>query len=375
VVLPPAPTSTTRPGATPGLDASKIISGLAVPTGAESVWLVDVNDPIGILMATAMGRTIGASIVAYDARDVLGHPVVGEAVAGRSMDAIRLVGGIPEAGEWELSLLVSGLQVPGGGYHILPEDSPRRYVAFYGHPETVGLGVLGEQGPQATLERMQSFLDAYTGDGREVIPTFEFIASVASAGATDDGDYSYEWPIGTFDEWVRLAEENDVYIILDLQPGRDDFLTQAKQYEELLRLPFVGLALDPEWRLEPDQVHLRQVGHVDAAEVNLVVDWLADLVRDNGLPQKMLIVHQFRLTMIQNRETLKQRPELQMIVQMDGDGTEAQKDDTFGAITKGAEGVHWSWGWKNFFDEDEPGPPSPESTMGKVPTPVYVSYQ
>ena len=29
-----------------------------------------------------------------------------------------------------------------------------------------------------------------------------------------------------------------MYVILDLQPGREDFATQAKQYEESLKLPF-----------------------------------------------------------------------------------------------------------------------------------------
>ena len=374
VVLPQVLASTTQPSLSPNFDEAAIISGLAVPTGAESVWLVDADNPVEILMASANGRTIGASIVAYDSADVLGYPEVGDALAGRPTGAIRFVGTVPNADEWEFQVLISGLQVPGGGFHILSEDTPRRYVAFYGHPETTALGVLGEQGPEATLDRMQTFLNAYAGDGRVTIPTFEMLASVASASITD-GDYSYEWPIETFDDWVRVAEENDAYIVLDLQPGRDDFLNQAKQYEELLKLPFVGLALDPEWRLKPNQVHLKQVGRVEAAEVNLVVDWLADLVRENGLPQKMLIVHQFRLQMIQNRETLKQRPELQLIIQMDGDGTEPQKDDTYRVLTQGTEGAHWSWGWKNFFDEDEPGPPAPESTMGKMPTPVYVSYQ
>src|SRR5690606_13583974 len=129
------------------------------------------------------------------------------------------------------------------------------------------------------------------------------------------------------------------------------------------------------WRLTDTQVHLEQVGRVEAAEVNEVVDWLADLVRDNGLPQKMIMVHQFRTSMIQNRQDLKHRPELQMIVQMDGDGTEPQKNATWGQLLADADDVHWEWGWKNFFDEDEPGPPSPENTMGKEPTPVYVSYQ
>jgi hypothetical protein len=222
---------------------------------------------------------------------------------------------------------------------------------------------------------MAPFLAEYAADGSVVIPTFEMIASVASAQATDDGDYSFEWPISTFDEWIATAAASGAYVILDLQPGREDFLTQAQQYEELLRLPFVGLALDPEWRLQPDQVHLRQVGQVQAAEVNTVVDWLADLVRDNGLPQKLLVVHQFQTRMIGERESLKQRPELQMVIQMDGQGPIHTKDETYSVLTRGTEDAHWRWGWKNFFDEDSPATATPAYTIAKIPVPVFVSYQ
>ncbi len=367
-----SPSDTTIP---PDLDSARIVSGLAVPTVSESVWLVDAADPVTILLASANGRSIGASVIAYDPDDVLGYPEVGDAIAGRPPGAIRYVGSAPEVDEWEIAVLANGVQVPGGGFRILPEDQARRYVAFYGHPVTSALGALGEQPPPSTWTRMQPFLADYAGDGARVIPTFEMIASVASASATDDGDFSYEWPIETFDEYIDLAKEKDGYVILDLQSGRDDFLSQAKQYEELLKLPFVGLAVDPEWRLKPDQVHLRQTGTVTAAEINEVVDWLADLVRENALPQKIIMVQQFRESMIQNRDDLKERPELQMIIQMDGDGSEASKDATYARLTAGTENAHWSWGWKNFFDEDEPGPPSPENTMGKDPVPVFVSYQ
>ncbi|WP_414172529.1 hypothetical protein [Clavibacter tessellarius] len=92
--------------------------------------------------------------------------------------------------------------------------------------------------------------------------------------------------------------------MIDLQPGRTDFLTQAKRYESVLAQPGVGLALDPEWRLGPDQVPLKQIGSVSAAEVDATTDWLAGLVRDRGLPQKMLVLHQFRLSMITDRASL-----------------------------------------------------------------------
>jgi hypothetical protein len=375
IAVPPtvdAPSPTT---AGPTLDEAEIVTGLAVPSEAPSVWLVDVGRPQTMLLASAVGRTLDSSVLAIDGEDVLGYPELGVALIGRSGVSTRFIGGIPETSQWELAVLANGQQVPGGGFHILPESEKRRYFAFYGHPNTTALGVLGEQGPAETFERMQSFISDYGGDGSKVIPTFEMIASVASAGATEDNDHSYEWPIDTFEAWIDFAADNDMYVVLDLQSGQDDFLSQAVQYEELLRLPFVGLALDPEWRLDPDQQHLQQIGRVEAAEVNEVIDWLADLVRDHGLPQKMMIVHQFSPSMIQNRQDLIERPELQLIIQMDGDGTEAQKDGTWQQLLRGADEVHWEWGWKNFFDEDEPGPPSPESTMGKVPTPIYVSYQ
>jgi hypothetical protein len=221
---------------------------------------------------------------------------------------------------------------------------------------------------------MQPLITEYGADGAQVIPTFEIIASVASAGPTD-GDYSEEANPAVFEEWVRFASENGMYVVLDLQPGREDFLTQAKQYQDLLMLPNVGLALDPEWRLLPDQVHLRQVGSVQAAEVNTVVDWLATLVRDNGLPQKLLIVHQFKFSMIEGRETLQQRPELQMVIQMDGQGPVPTKDETYAALTAGTESAHWRWGWKNFFDEDSPETATPAYTIAHEPVPVFVSYQ
>lgn len=375
VVLPQSdPTMNTTAPVTPVIDPTAVVSGLAQPSGSEFAWLVDASQPVAALSAAATGRAIGASVVAYDPGNVLGHSEVGSALAGRPTDAIRYIGTEPAGSSWEISALIRGLQVPGGGFHVFPAGQPRRYVAFYGHPETTGLGALGEQGPEATLERMAPLITEYGADGSQVIPTFEIIASVASATATD-GDYSEEWPPGSFDEWIRVAEATGAYVILDLQPGREDFLSQARQYEELLKLPFVGLALDPEWRLKPDQVHLNQVGQVDAAEVNTVVHWLADLVRDNGLPQKMLIVHQFQHRMIVDRETIEQRPELQVVIQMDGQGPIPTKEETYAVLTRGTEEAHWRWGWKNFFDEDSPETASPAFTIDREPVPVFVSYQ
>ena len=236
------------------------------------------------------------------------------------------------------------------------------------------LGVLGEQGPEEGVERLAEIASGYEEDGALILPTFEIIATVASAGAGRDGDYSAETDRDVIRPWIETAAANDVYVVLDLQPGRTDFLTQAKYYEEFLRLPHVGLALDPEWRLKPNQVHLRQIGTVDADEINQVVEWLAGVVREEALPQKLLIVHQFRFSMITNRELIETPPELAVVIQMDGQGSLGAKYNTWNALTKGTEEAGYRWGWKNFYDEDSPTATS-EQVLELTPVPVFVSFQ
>jgi hypothetical protein len=207
-----------------------------------------------------------------------------------------------------------------------------------------------------------------------IVPAFEIIATVAAGSAGKDGDYSTEWDVEVLRPLVDAAAESGIYVVLDLQSGREDFLSQAMLYEELLREPHVGLAMDPEWRLEPDQKPLAQIGSVSAAELNEAIDWLAALTDRYDLPQKMVLLHQFRTDMITERSDLHlDHDELAVIVQMDGDGTLGQKLDTWRALLAGApEGLRF--GWKNFYDEDEPTP-TPGQTFQVEPRPWWVSYQ
>jgi hypothetical protein len=207
------------------------------------------------------------------------------------------------------------------------------------------------------------------------VPAFEIIATVASASAGKDGDYSAEAPVEQLRPWVEAAGEAGLYVVLDLQPGRTDFVTQAQRYRSLLELPHVGLALDPEWRLGPDEVHLTQIGSVPIEEVNRVVTWLADLTRENRLPQKLLVLHQFRLSMLPGRERVDlSRDELAVMVHADGQGAQGDKQATWRALRAGAPEGLW-WGWKNFYDEDLPML-TPEQTAQQVrPQPQLISYQ
>lgn len=263
---------------------------------------------------------------------------------------------------------------PNGKQTLLPDH---RLIALYGNPRTKALGSLGEQPLDQAIARIKALAAEYQKFSEEPIyPAFEIITTVASAGAGEDGDYSAESSTELIKPWVDAAKESGVYVLLDLQPGRSDFLSQAKRYESLLIEPHVGLALDPEWRLQkPSDRHLVRVGSVSAAEINSTATWLADLTKKHDLPQKMLLLHQFKLSMISERDTLDtSRPELAWLIQMDGLGNQNVKQDTWRNIQKGAPAnIHF--GWKNFYDEDSPML-TPEQTFSQViPKPYFVSYQ
>lgn len=263
-------------------------------------------------------------------------------------------------------------ELPGGGATLLPG---RRIVALYGHPSGPDLGVLGEQDPKPAVKRAQQDVDAYQPFSPEpVIPGFEIIATVASEFAGDDGDFSNEAQPEELVPYLDAVTEAGGYAIIDLQPGTARFIDQAKRYEELLKRPNVGLALDPEWKLTPGKKPASEVGHTDAAEINEVVTWLADLTAGNNLPQKALVLHQFQTQMIRDRAKVDtSRKEIQIVLHADGHGSAGEKMATWDALLKDLpEG--FAMAWKNFLDEDTPLF-TPEQTMGVNPRPWFVSFQ
>ena len=215
---------------------------------------------------------------------------------------------------------------------------------------------------------------AYEGFGRRVVPTFEIIASVAAADAGADGDYSNEFSFEKFEPHLDAAAANGMHVVFDLQSGRSRFPDQAREYEALWLRPHASIALDPEWRVGPDQQPGGgRIGTVDAAEVNETIDYIDGLITANGLPPKMCIVHQFAETMITNKQEIRGTDNVQVLIQMDGFGTLDLKRGTWGRVVSTLpEGAFT--GWKNFYDEDRPTP-TPAETMANEPQPRFVSYQ
>ena len=346
----------------------------AVAAGADPgrVWVATGRSLPDSLAAGPAVAAVGGVLLLLDGHDPWSTRPADDLLRAWQPRRVMVLGGpqaVSETIRWQLPVMLAGPRLPGGGAALFPHH---RLVALYGHHASPALGVLGEQSPEEAFDRLAPLARPFGADGRVVLPTFELIVSLATASAGPDGDYSAPSTRQQIQPWLDAARAHGVYLLLDLQPGRTDFLTEARRYEDLLREPDVGLALDPEWRLGPDEVHLEQVGSVDAAEVNRVSRWLAGLVRDEGLPQKLFVVHQFQLRMIQDREQLQLRPELATLIQMDGQGSRSAKLNTYDTLTRAAG--PWRHGFKLFFDED-PDIFQPHEVLRLAPVPDFVSYQ
>ena len=329
----------------------------------------------GTLAAVTTARVAGARVIAVRGADPRADPAAITALsADRPRQVLAIGAGFGPAGRLASRIAVAqtGVQLPGGGQILFPGHL---LVALYGHPGAPSLGALGQQSLQASIARARHAAAAYRHlGGVPVIPTFEIIATVAQAYPGYDGDYSYESPVASLRPWVRRATAAGMYVILDLQPGRASLLAQAKRYQSLLELPDVGLALDPEWKLAPGQLPLQQIGSVSISEVNSVVRWLAALTAQHRLPQKLLVLHQFRLSMILDEHKLDTRyQDLAILIHMDGQGTPADKLQTWEAVTRAAPaGVFF--GWKDFYTKDQPMM-SPRQTIARTPKLSMISYQ
>lgn len=329
------------------------------------------------ISSVATARAYGATVRFMDYPDPRLNTEHMEMVAGLSDKPLLALGDQFGTGEQLAAKIERGETVteelPGGGGLVFPG---RRMIAFYGHPSGPALGAMGEQPPAEAAQRALDKAAEYQAfEDQPVIPAFEIIATVASEFPGPDGNYVNEFDPADLVPYIDAITEAGGYVVLDIQPGRSTFLELAKIYEDLLKRPNVGLALDPEWRIGADELPMARVGSVEAAEVNEVADWLANLVREEELPQKAFVLHQFQLQMLRDREQINtDHIELAFVLHADGHGTPGQKYDTWNVLRQDLD-PGFFMAWKNFYDEDFPTF-SPQQTYEEVdPRPWFVSYQ
>ena len=289
---------------------------------------------------------------------------------GRLLPRRRFMPAVSASDRWLSSSPVDVLAAPQGS--VL---EGAQVVSFYGHPGASAMGVLGRGGPAKVADEIAAWAARYDrlNGTREVIAAFHLITGVAQAHPTPDGTWLGRLSAERIAEYVEVARERGMLVFLDNQIGWSDPLAEVKLLEPFLREPFVHVALDPEFATKrrgerPGLV----IGSVTAAEVNEVQRYLAALVQEEGLPPKILLVHQFTPGMLRDRDAVEDVDGVDLSIDMDGFGGMAIKLAGYETYSL-REPSEWP-ALKLFFTHDTPVM-TPEQVQGLDRAPDLIIYQ
>lgn len=271
---------------------------------------------------------------------------------------------------------VWGAAYPRDSRALLPFN---RIVAYYGNFYSRGMGVLGEYDPPEMLEKLKAAVDEWQAADptTPIVPAIHYIVEVAQGSAGKDGKYVARMPDSQIDKALELAGQIHGVVFLDFQVGLSDLQSELPIYEEYLKLPTVHAAVDPEFAMQTSaRPPGRVIGTLDAADINWAAGYLASLVQTYDLPPKILVVHRFTEDMVTNYKKIETRPEVQLVMDMDGWGGQAKKKGTYNQVIY-SEPVQFT-GFKLFYKNDiKDGEPilSPEQVLQLTPAPSYIQYQ
>jgi hypothetical protein len=259
---------------------------------------------------------------------------------------------------------------------ILPH---KRIVAYYGNPLSKRMGALGEYQKDEMLRRLKAEVAKWekADPSMPVQPALHLIAVVAQGAPGKAGKYRMVMPDKVVNQVYEWAKEAGAILFIDIQTGHENIRTILPRFEWLLKNPDVHLGMDPEFNLiKSGRRPGTKIGTYDAADINYASGFLAELVKKYNLPPKVFIVHRFTRNMVTNARSIKLRPEVQIVMNMDGWGPPWLKHDSYkDYIVK--EPVEYT-GFKLFYHNDtKKGDPllTPQDLLRLNPQPLYVQYQ
>jgi len=254
-----------------------------------------------------------------------------------------------------------------------------RIIAYYGNLYSTKMGVLGQYPEAEMFAKLDAEVTKWevADPSTPVIPALHYIAVVAQGSAGDDGMYRARMPSAEIDKVLAMAEKINAIVFLDIQVGFSKVEKEIPLLEKYLKMPNVHLGIDPEFSMKGTIRPGKIVGTLDAADINFASNYLANLVKENNLTPKILVIHRYTQKMVTNYKLIKTLPEVQIVMHMDGWGGEAKKIGTYKNFIY-PEPVQFT-GFKLFYKNDvlEPGTVlmTPSNLLKLNPQPVYIQYQ
>jgi hypothetical protein len=259
---------------------------------------------------------------------------------------------------------------------ILPK---KRIVAYYGNPLSKKMGALGEFPKDDMLRRLKGEVTRWQAadPATPVQPALHLIAVVAQGEPGKAGKYRMIMPDKIINDVYGWAKEAGAIMFIDIQTGHDDIRQVLPRFEWILKNPDVHLGIDPEFNLiGSGKKPGKKIGTYDAADINYASGYLKELVKKYSLPPKVFTIHRFTRGGVTNSRNIVLRPEVQIVMHMDGWGAPWLKRDSYKDYIV-AEPVQYT-GFKLFYHNDtKKGDPllTPADLLKLNPKPIYIQYQ
>ncbi|MEO3403465.1 hypothetical protein AAFN85_06160 [Mucilaginibacter sp. CAU 1740] len=276
-----------------------------------------------------------------------------------------------KSGRWPVK--TKEYPLPGA---ILPFN---RIVAFYGNLYSKNMGVLGQYPRKTMLNKLKEEVKNWekADTATSVVPALHYICVTAQADAGRNGLHNLRMPFSQIDTVISWAKSINAIVFLDIQVGFSTVQTELPLLEKYLKMPNVHFGIDPEFSMKEGSVPGKRIGTFDADDINYVTNYLAKLVKKNDLPPKIFVVHRFTKRMVTNYKDIKLRPEVQVVMDMDGWGGPELKKGTYKYFIS-EEPVQFT-GFKLFYKNDIKNEPhrmlTPKEVLNLKPAPVYIQYQ
>jgi hypothetical protein len=248
-------------------------------------------------------------------------------------------------------------------------------VGFCGAPGAKALGRMTGDLAEASDE-LRRRIRAFPAT-RPVTPVVELIATTVHRSPGADGMYRSRCEDETVRDYLDAARALKGLLLLNIQPGRADFLPEVQAYERWLTEPDVGVALDPEWAVEPGVIPGKKFGRTTGDELDGVAQYLGGLAGAHRLPAKVMVYHQVASSVVGDEELLRAHAGVSPVKVVDGIGSAAAKQATWKTLMK-TKPDHVRPGFKLFFDEDTrrgAALMTPAQVLALTPVPAYVVYE
>lgn len=246
-------------------------------------------------------------------------------------------------------------------------------VTWYGNPRSPRMGVLGMATGAARAEGLRRQAAAYAPLTRkQIVMAYHLVTVVAQCEGGADGKYRRRETADLIQALLQEAREHRFKLVLDVQVGRSSVAEEVSALRPFLADPDVYLALDPEFAVGPCEVPGATIGELRAADINTSLDVLEQLIADAHLPTKVLILHQFRWDMLPDKAKIRASPAVDVVLDMDGFGSQALKRSTYRAILQ-QRALPFA-GFKLFYQQDT-NLLTPAQVMALTPVPSVIIYQ